>query len=113
MNERSNLKQDILAEAGDEPIEAIVIGGNPRDWRMGRVLGWEAAAPMLDYEYDAGWGGSDGRHAFVAWTATRVLFADNNDGKTTIVSLPRNPTPHMPVLYRRSRAKVVEVGDDG
>lgn len=101
---------DIEEEAGDEPIEAIVIGNmgwsdynteiNPRfaDVPQGKVLSWEAARPLLDFPYSTGYGAPE-CHAIYAWTATRVLFVSQYDGSTCLQSVPRNPietTPEMP-----------------
>ena len=80
----SNFKHDILCEAGAEPIEAIVIGemgwesyneeGKP-DWSnvMGKAISWDEAAPLLDYEYDTGFGAPECQ-AITAWTRSCVLF---------------------------------------
>jgi hypothetical protein len=106
-NEMSNFKNDILEEAGDEPIEAIVIGemgwggdynaeGKPAwDEVRGKILTWEEASPYLDYEYDDGYGAT-GCQAIAAWTKTRVLFVSQYDGSTTVESVYRNPTEHNP-----------------
>lgn len=99
----SNFKSDILAAAGDERIIAIAVGRNRRvgpwgDWggeNADHALGdlpveWSAAAPVLDYEYDAGIGKQD-CHNIWAWTQTRVLSIHENDGSTSVISVPRNP----------------------
>ncbi len=97
----SKFKDDILKAAGGEPIDAIVIGdygwGSP-DRRLaaaGKILTWTEAAPLLDYEYDDGFGGPE-CHAFVAWTTNRVLYVHEYDGSTSVSCRPRNPTTHMP-----------------
>lgn len=107
---------DLLEVAGDEPIEAVVIGGfgwgsfNDEDpygadrierkapVRKGVVLTWAEAEPMLDYEYSIGFGAPE-CDAVWAWTPTRVLFVSQYDGATGVESVPRNPVdgePDMP-----------------
>ena len=96
--------QDIERVAGDEPIEGIVIGKEPWLWAddgdRGRVsvatdkqnvlLTWAAARPMLDYDYDSGFGGKD-CHAIYAWTANWVIFVRCYDGATSVSAVPRHP----------------------
>lgn len=103
----SNFKQDILEEAGDEKIEAIVIGkmgwgdyGKDRvpnydQMKKNEILSWEEAAPFLDYSYSTGYGAPE-CNAIVAWTSTRVIYVSQYDGSTSIESVPRNPTAHEP-----------------
>lgn len=102
--------QDIQAEAGAEAIEGIVIGemgwsgdynaeGKP-PWKhvAGKLISWAEARPLLDYEYDPGYGAPDCQ-AICAWTSTRVLFVSQYDGSTGLESMPRNPgdcAPSMP-----------------
>ncbi len=97
----SNFKQDILDEANSEPILALQIldarshySGKPRDSLVapfvGRILTWHEAAPVLDYEYNDGFGSQD-CHNIYAWTATRVLYIHEYDGSTYVTSVPRNP----------------------
>lgn len=92
----TNFKADILTEAGDEPILAIVVGAT-RSWydeephNLGTApVSWELAAPVLDYEYSAGFGSQD-CHDIIAWTATKVLSIHEYDGSTSVISVPRNP----------------------
>ncbi len=95
----TNFKQDILEAAAGEPILAIAVSdrrtrypyGESPDHNLGSApVAWEAAAPVLDYEYDDGYGGQD-CHDIWAWTATRVLFIHEYDGSTSVVSVARNP----------------------
>ncbi len=99
---RENFANDIEEAAAGEKIEAIVIGkigwavdededrrGISKELRN-RVLAWEVARPLLDYEYDGGFGGSD-CHAIYAWTATHVLSVHEYDGSTRVIAVPRNP----------------------
>jgi len=114
----STFAEDIeQAAGGAERIEAVVIGpfglGSidddddlygqrddqkiPRD-KLGRVLSWREARPLLDYDYDAGFGAPD-CHAVYVWTADEVLWVTQYDGATAIDSAPRNPRdciPYMP-----------------
>jgi hypothetical protein len=98
----SNFKDDILAAAKGEPIEAISVGRKRSGWSLDdtpdHALGdgpvsWDMAAPVLDYAYDAGFGGQD-CHNIWAWTRTRVLSIHEYDGSTSIISVPRNPAPY-------------------
>lgn len=100
MSEYSNLKNDILEAAGDEPILAIVISReSPFDHMeddraiskefFDTPLTWEGAENLLDYNYHTGYGGVD-CHCFYAWTETRVLFLGTYDGSTWIASVPRD-----------------------
>lgn len=104
-----NFWSDLLAAAGDEPIEAVVIGaeggtewdddeernrGVPAD-RKFVVITADEAELWLSYNYDTGYGGAD-CHAVYVWTATKVIFVAEYDGSTRVTSLPRNPTPCHP-----------------
>ena len=102
----SNFKEDILEEAGNEVIESIVIGdmgrndynddGKPNYKDVnGKVLSWSDASPILDYEYDRGFGAPDCQ-AITAWTKSKVIFVYQYDGATGVVSVPRNPIEHNP-----------------
>lgn len=95
---------DIERAAGGEAIEAIVIGPfgwggsyaedritRPAPARRGELLSWEHARPMLDYEYDPGFGAAE-CDAIYAWTSTRVLHVNEYDGATGVVAIPRHPT---------------------
>jgi len=91
--------KDILEAAGDEPIEAIAVSkrrgsswNDGSDHSLGCApVAWEAAFPVLNYQYDDGYGGQD-CHDIWAWTPTRVLFVHEYDGSTYIASAPRFPT---------------------
>lgn len=100
---------DIEREAASD-IEAIVIGkfgwgggyGETDDNRLpadrlGVVLTWAEARPLLDYAYDTGYGAPD-CHAITAWTATHVIWVHEYDGSTSLQSAPRNPVPHEPEM---------------
>lgn len=103
----ANFKRDILKAAGNEPIIAIVVGdyawggygdqSTVPDEKRGVVLTWDEAAPMLDYEYDAGFGAPE-CNAVYAWTADRVIAVSQYVGATWLYSIPRNPTSEMPKM---------------
>ena len=95
MRRKNNFKDDILQEADGAPIEAIVVSSKRGelwgDLETRPVLSWEKALPMIDYEYDSGFGRED-CHGIYAWTDSRVLFVHEYDGSTQVNSVPRNPT---------------------
>lgn len=114
----SNFLADIRGELADEPVDAVVIGDHGGGWRdapdrdgylepgearyiapekRGVVLDWSEAEPLLDYEYDSGYGGAD-CHPVWIWTPTRVLFVSTYDGSTAVESVPRNPSPGGPYM---------------
>lgn len=105
----ANLKQWVVAAAKGEPIEAIVIGNmgwedcgiddipepsRDRD-KWNKVLSWAEAEPLLDYNFDSGYG-APGCQAITAWTATKVIFISQYDGATGVEWLPRHPVDHQP-----------------
>ena len=104
----ANLKQWVLSVAAKEKIEAVVIGNmgwsdykletipeasqDKSNWN--KVLSWRKAAPLLDYEFDSGYG-SPGCQAITVWTKSKVIFISQYDGSTGVTSVPRNPVdPH-------------------
>lgn len=103
----ANLKQWILDEANGHPIIAVVIGemgwgnygsaGVPNydQQPRGTVLTWDEAAPLLDYNFDSGYG-APGCNAIYAWTDVAVIAISQYDGSTGPYSVPRNPTACMP-----------------
>lgn len=83
-----------------ETIEAVVLGDDERGYREHpklslEVLTWEQARPLLDYDYDPGYGGQD-CHSFYAWTQTRVIFVHEYDGATAPHWVPRHPAQIKP-----------------
>jgi hypothetical protein len=89
-------------EQASSPILAVTISrpygdrwGSERPEYVGKLLSWEAARPIIDYEYDNGYG-SAGCHAVYAWTETQVIFVSEYDGATGISEVPRNPTAGTP-----------------
>jgi|ETNvirnome_2_130_1030620.scaffolds.fasta_scaffold00320_28 hypothetical protein len=101
-NTVANLKESLLAVAGEEPILKIVIGDKER-WRflntdenpwpeyISKLLSWEEAKEIVDYDFDSGFGGTES-HPIMAWTQTRVIFSVCYDGSEWLASAPRNPT---------------------
>jgi len=98
-----NLKDWINHARKDEEVEAIVIGENP--WtdekiaipedKIGILLTWAEAEPMLDYEFDRGFG-SAGCHPVTVWTKSKIICISEYDGSTGIFTVPRNPTEYRP-----------------
>ena len=95
-----------------EVVEAVVIGNMGwEDYRLediplasqnkemwGRILSWEQAKPLLDYEFDSGYG-APGCQRILVWTNTHVYFVSQYDGATSLECVPRNPVacdPPMP-----------------
>lgn len=105
----ANLKTQILELANGEPIEAVVIGNMgwddygieeiPAESRdesnWDKVISWEKAAPLLDYDYDPGYG-APGCQAIVVWTPNKVMFVSQYDGATSLEYVPRHPIGHKP-----------------
>lgn len=104
-----NLKQWIEYEAKGEEIVGVVIGEmgwgdygsdavpeyetHPR----GKVLSWNEAAPLLDYDFNNGHG-APGCEAIYAWTTNHVIYISQYDGSTAPSRIPRNPTDIMPEM---------------
>lgn len=92
-----NFKQDILDAVGEEVIECVKIHHN-RDYYddksnkelLNVKLTWEQAAPLFNYTYNDGFGGTD-CHDITVWTATRVYYIHEYDGSTALYSVERNP----------------------
>lgn len=88
--------------AGDEPIEAVVIGAHDDDMfngsddkpfndaPIGCVVSWETAKPFLQYEFDNGYGGAE-CHPVYVWTKTWLFVISEYDGATGPAKFPRNP----------------------
>ena len=103
-----NFAKDI-EEAAEEPIRFVVIGEmgwrnygdderhRPGLARKGELLAWDVARPLLDYEYDDGYGAPDCQ-AIKAWTDDKVLWVTQYDGSTSISSGPRGPIAHIPTM---------------
>jgi hypothetical protein len=103
-----NFLSQIEKEAGGEPIVVCVIShseGAWSDWSedghpmflptesLNRVLPWDEAKKLLDYEYNNGYGGVDS-HAITAWTENWVLFVGCYDGSSWVDRVPRHPVDH-------------------
>lgn len=91
-------------------IQAVVIGemgwGKYKSdlvptWKKqerGKVLSWDEARPLLDYEFDDGCG-APGCNAVYVWTPNTIFFVSQYDGSTKLAAVPRHPidcTPTMP-----------------
>lgn len=104
----ANFANKILEATGGEEIIAISISpwnnssarydaepGVVADHALGcEPVSWAEAFPVLNYEYDDGYGGQD-CHDIIAWTATKVLYVHEYDGSTSVQSVPRNPAPFL------------------
>jgi hypothetical protein len=101
--------EDILKEAAGEKITGVVIGemgwpnwgeeGKPKwDHVKNKLITWKEAFPLLNYEYDTGYG-SPHCQAIYAWTKTRVIYVAQYDGSTTIHSIYRNPVNCLPEMH--------------
>jgi hypothetical protein len=103
--------EEIEAVAEDEDVKVVVIGPygwtdkededeiaskRPKPVKLGEVLSWDEARPMLDYDFDRGFGGPECDSIF-AYTTTRVLlYVWQYDGATGVNSIPRDPEPCIP-----------------
>jgi len=109
----ANLRQWLEKEAGDEQIEAVVIGDMPwGDYDSGHVpnyhkmprcvpLNWEEAAPLLDYDFTDNYG-YPACQAVYAWTKTKIIAVAQYDGATWSYSVPRHPVTCSPEMAGRS-----------
>jgi hypothetical protein len=101
LQDKPNMRRWIEHAAAGEVIEAIVVGeessgnGAKPQIRKGALLSWAEAAPLLDYEFDDGFGGAD-CHPVIAWTANRIIQIHEYDGSTSISWIPRHPLAHLP-----------------
>lgn len=103
----STFAEDIVEAFGGQPPEQVVIGeegwgmglwlkddeDDPRkvpDAMKGTVLLWQQAQPLLDYEYDTGFGSAD-CHNIYAWGRGKVGFVSEYDGATMVMTVPRSP----------------------
>lgn len=98
----ANFLDDLQQCIGDDIIEAVDLGTpiekyfeeDPRNIAaapfMGKLLSWEEAKPLLNYEYDQGYGRVD-CHMVTLWSKDWIYFIHEYDGATWPVSVPRNP----------------------
>jgi len=103
----SNFLEDLKETIGYEPVEAVVFTAllddlylrgreksvDPRNTgiEINKVYSWEEAQPLLNYDYNAGYGDSD-CHFVNIWTPTRIIYIHEYDGATWPEFVPRNPT---------------------
>lgn len=94
----ANLKNDIRNRAKGK-ILGVSIGMKYGDWSgketIPNLMTWKRAAPLLDYDFDDGYGGAD-CHPVYVWTETQVICVHEYDGATWLVSIPRNPGAVVP-----------------
>ncbi len=106
-----NLVRWIIELSDGEPVEAVVIGemgwgdynaeDNPQ-WEaqqphFGKVLSWSKAKPLLNYDFDSGYG-SPRCNAIYAWTKSWVIAISQYDGSTSPFRIPRNPAEGLPEM---------------
>ena len=110
------LRDWILAQADEEPVEGVVLGR--MGWARGddpkedynapedgvypstpfnKLLSWEDAQPFILYKFDSGYG-APGCGAVTAWTSSWVIGVSTYDGSTSPFRLPRNPLEHEPEM---------------
>jgi hypothetical protein len=94
----------------DEVVEGIVFGdwgwggygepdnpAVPKD-KMGMLLTFEQAKPMMmDWCFNGGYGSPD-CYATYVWTNKRVIWVTQYDGSTGLDSAPRHPINVMPSM---------------
>ena len=100
----ANLKEWMLEGAKGEEIIAVVIGEMHWDYgeitqysqqKHGVVLSWNEAAPMIDYEFDDGFGSAK-CNPIIAWTKSWIISVSVYDGSTSPFRIPRNPIVYDP-----------------
>ena len=105
----ANLVHWIEEAAESESIEAVVIGemgwGKYKsetvpgyvDHPRGKVLSWAEARPLLNYNFNDGYG-APGCEAIYVWTTMKVMFISQYDGSVSLNWIPRNPIDVMPSM---------------
>lgn len=114
----ANLVEWIETLANGEPIIGVVIGrtgwaseydeDETNDYGSDKIpayssqkhnvlVTWEEAKPMLNYEFDSGYG-SPGCNAITVWTTNWIIAVSQYDGATAPFRLPRNPVNHIPCM---------------
>lgn len=100
---------DRIESALTNPPEYAVIGefgwgGYPEDDpnskrvpedQQGILLTWAQARPLLDYDYDSGYGSPE-CHAVYVWSRDQVAWLVDYDGSTSVRTAPTQPTSMMP-----------------
>jgi hypothetical protein len=102
-----NLKNGLLEKAGDEPIEAVVIGEMNKYAKhtlksydtqpRGKVLSWNEAVSYIDYEFNNGYG-APRCNAIYAWTKTKVICTQEYEGIVSLFVVPRHPIDCFPEM---------------
>jgi hypothetical protein len=93
-----NLLALVMQAANGEEIEKVVLRHNYKQALQaftGKLLDWEQAKALLDYEFITGFG-TRGADPLYAWTRSRIIFVNNYDGACRISFLPRNPVKTLP-----------------
>jgi len=89
----ANWYKELLEIDKEDHIVAIAVKEN--NWRKENLqsklfASVEEAKHLLVYNFDRGYGGSEGPH-FTAWSEKRVYFPGVYDGAEWIDSVPRHP----------------------
>jgi hypothetical protein len=97
-----NIAKWIEEIADGEAIEAAVVGRHDgAGWDadaphpVGKVMPWDQARAILDYDYYDGYGSAD-CHPVFAWTATKIITVIEYDGATGPAWYPRHPVDVVP-----------------
>jgi hypothetical protein len=125
---KRTLAQAIEVAAGEEPIEAVVVGEPPEEWvkpspgtwphlanrprripdprlemlqrvPVGEVMPWGKAREALSFEWDTDFGPGDAPPV-VAWSTSRIIYVAEYDGATMVTFLPRHPVSFAPAFVR-------------
>jgi hypothetical protein len=105
----ANLLEWIAELSDGESVEGVVIGGGGwsvdmdgriptwamQDAKRNKLLTFEEAKPLLDYEFNSGYGAPE-CNAITVWTKSWVIAVSQYDGSTSPFRLPRNPIDHVP-----------------
>jgi hypothetical protein len=99
-----NLAKAFEETANGKPILGAVLGQHysdrydePKPAWVGKLISWEKAKKILNYDYDNGYGGADCHPAYV-WTEDKVMFVSEYDGATAVSFVPRNPIEFEPTF---------------
>lgn len=88
MNNTANWYRDLLEIDKLSKIIGICVSGKDRETRLFNSV--KDAKEILDYEFDDGYGGTEGP-SFTAWSENYVYFPACYDGSEWIATVPRNP----------------------
>lgn len=99
----ANFKQDIKDAVGEDEILAVRIPAFeeyyftqsdprfiPANSLTNKLVQYETALALLDYEYDSGYGSQD-CHDITMWSQDYVYYIHEYDGSTSICKIDRIP----------------------